>query len=75
MMTALERAEPLTHGHTVEVTIEKELPVVRVDARAVAQVVYTLVDNAAKYSPSGTRIKVSARKADDEMLRLTVEDG
>jgi K+-sensing histidine kinase KdpD len=74
VMTALERAEPLTQGHTVEVTIEKELPVVRVDARAVAQVVYTLVDNAAKYSPSGTSIKVSAGKADDEMLRLSVED-
>src|SRR5436190_16720412 len=74
IMSALERAEPLTHGHSVEVTIERELPVVRVDARAVAQVVYTLVDNAAKYSPSGTRIKVSAGKADNEMLRLAVED-
>jgi len=74
VMTALERAEPLTQGHKVEVTIEKELPVVRVDARAVAQVLYTLVDNAAKYSHSGTSIKVSAGKADDEMLRLTVED-
>ena len=74
VMTALERAEPLTHGHTVEVTIERDLPVVRVDAKAVAQVVYTLADNAAKYSPAGTRIKVTAGRGDDEMLRLTVED-
>jgi two-component system, OmpR family, sensor histidine kinase KdpD len=72
--SALERAEPLTHGHTVDVRIESELPVVRVDARAVTQVVYTLVENAAKYSPSGTRIKVDARKADNETLRLSVED-
>jgi two-component system sensor histidine kinase KdpD len=74
VMTALERAEPLTHGHTVEVTIERDLPVVRVDAKAVAQVVFTLADNAAKYSPAGTRIKVTAGRGDDEMLRLTVED-
>jgi two-component system sensor histidine kinase KdpD len=40
----------------------------------VAQVIYTLVDNAAKYSPSGTIIKVGAGRSDNEMLRLTVED-
>ena len=71
--SALERAEILTRGHRVEITIEKDLPVVRVDAKAVAQVVYTLVDNAAKYSPDGTSIKVTARKS-DEMIRLTVQD-
>lgn len=74
VMAALERAQPLTNRHTVEISIEKDLPVVRVDAKAVAQVIYTLVDNAAKYSPAGTRIKVSAAKADGEMVRLTVED-
>jgi K+-sensing histidine kinase KdpD len=73
VMTALERAEPLTRRHAVEVSIEKDLPVVRVDAKAVAEVLYTLLDNAAKYSPTGTRIKVSASQA-DEMMRLTVED-
>ena len=73
VMTALERAEPLTRRHAVEVSIEKDLPVVRVDAKAVAEVLYTLLDNAAKYSPAGTRIKVSASQA-DEMMRLTVED-
>ena len=74
IMSALERAGRLTQGHTVDVRIEKELPVVHVDARAVAQVVYTLVDNAAKYSPSGTRIKVGAGRSDNETLRLSVED-
>jgi K+-sensing histidine kinase KdpD len=73
VMTALERAEPLTRSHAVEVSIEKDLPVVRVDAKAVAEVLYTLLDNAAKYSANGTRIKVSASQA-DEMMRLTVED-
>lgn len=73
VMTALERAQPLIRLHKVEVSIEKDLPIVRVDAKAVAEVVYTLVDNAAKYSPTGARIKVTAGQA-GEMMRLAVED-
>ncbi len=47
----------------------------RVDDRAVAEVVYTLVDNAAKYSPAGTHINVAAHSsADDQTVRLSVED-
>jgi len=71
---ALARAEPLTRVHKVTVSIEKDLPVVRVDARAVAEVVYTLLDNAAKYSPAATNIKVAAGQFDDATLKLAVED-
>jgi K+-sensing histidine kinase KdpD len=71
---ALERAEPLTRRHKIGVSIEKDLPVVRVDAKAVAEVVYTLVDHATKYSPAATSIKVNACQYDDATLRLTVED-
>jgi len=70
---ALARAQPLTQGHQIRVRIEKDLPVVRVDERAVSEVVYTLVDNAAKYSPSGTQIIISARVG-DEMIVMAVED-
>jgi two-component system sensor histidine kinase KdpD len=71
--TALARAEPFTRGREVEVRIETELPVVRVDERAVSEVVYTLVDNAAKYSPQGTSIGISAQRS-DSMIMMTVED-
>jgi two-component system sensor histidine kinase KdpD len=72
--TALERAEPLTRGREVEVNIETELPVVRVDERAVSEVVYTLIDNASKYSPSGAKIRILAARSDDGMIMLAVED-
>jgi K+-sensing histidine kinase KdpD len=72
--TALARAEPFTRGREVEVHIEKELPVVSVDERAVSEVVYTLVDNAAKYSPVGTSIRISAQRSDDGMIMMAVED-
>ena len=71
---ALARAEPLTRGHRIAVEIEDELPVVLVDPHAVAEVVYTLVDNAAKYSPPGTAIRVAAARAGNGMIRVAVED-
>jgi len=71
---ALARAESITRNHRVELEIEKELPGVRVDERAVSEVVYTLIDNAAKYSPKGTTIRLTTRRAGDEMIEMGVED-
>jgi K+-sensing histidine kinase KdpD len=72
--TVLKRAEPMTRNHQVMVEIADEIPAVRVDPRAVAEVIYTLIDNAVKYSPAGTKIIVSALTADDETIRIAVED-
>jgi two-component system sensor histidine kinase KdpD len=72
--TALGRAENLIRGRQVNVNVESELPVVRVDERAVSEVVYTLVDNAAKYSPKGTAINISARRSGAGMILMAVED-
>jgi K+-sensing histidine kinase KdpD len=72
--TTLERAAPLTCEHRIQVRLDDELPTVRVDDRAVAEVVYTLVDNAAKYSPAGTKINVSAQSTDGQTVRLSIED-
>jgi K+-sensing histidine kinase KdpD len=71
---ALQRAAAITRGHQVEVNIETDLPVVRVDERAVSEVVYTLVDNAAKYSPKRTTIRITAQRYDEGMIKMTVED-
>ena len=71
---ALARAEPITRNHRVELQIEKELPGVRVDERAVSEVVYTLIDNAAKYSPNGSRILLTARRAGEEQIEMGVAD-
>ena len=72
--TALQRAEPITRNHRVDLQVEKELPAVRVDERAVSEVVYTLIDNAAKFSPKGSTIRLIARRAGDELIQMAVED-
>ena len=71
---ALTRAEPFTEKHQIRVLMEEELPVVRVDARAVTEVVYTLVDNATKYAPAETTIVVKAHRVHDEIVEIAVED-
>lgn len=72
---ALQRAERVTQGHRIEVTLPPELPLVRADERALAEVVYTLVDNACKYSLADTRVQIRAQVlTEEEMIQVTVED-
>ena len=73
VMTAMKRAERRTRGHRLEIWIDDELPSIKVDDHAIAEVVYTLVDNAAKYSPADATIKVTATEQDETVL-ITVED-
>ena len=70
---AILRASALTRNHHLELRFDKDLPSIRVDERAVAEVVYVLLENAAKYSPPGV-ILLSARPASEDMVRLTIED-
>lgn len=70
---ALTRAESLIGRTPVTILLEDELPSVRVDAGAIAEVVYTLVENATKYAPR-TDIKVEARRSSNETVQLAVED-
>src|SRR5689334_1275673 len=71
---ALAQAVPLTKKHHINVVVADELPVIRVDSRTVTEVIYTLVDNASKYAPAGTTITISARRASDDVVAISVED-
>lgn len=71
---ARDRASELTAKHPIELSIERELPSARVDANLLAEVLYSLIDNAAKYSPRNSPIKITANRAENEMILLAVED-
>jgi signal transduction histidine kinase len=47
---------------------------VRADARRIQEVLYNLVDNALKYSPSGTPIRVCSEAAGPDMVQVCVCD-
>jgi len=71
---SLSRAEPLTRDHRVIVSLASELPSVWVDAAAVTEIIYILLDNASKYAPTGTTIRVAADLADPHQVRVAVSD-
>lgn len=70
---ALQRAENLTVDHHVDVEIEVGLPRISVDSKAVAEVVYNMLDNAAKYSPVKSKIEIKVNKLVN-VLRFSIED-
>jgi len=72
---ALERAESLLISHHLEVNLQKELPLIRVDARAIAEVVYNLVENAAKYSRPETTITITAKSHGNRVLISVMDEG
>ena len=74
IVAAMKRAEPRTRAHRVELWLDEELPAVRVDERAMSEVVYVLVENAAKYSPPASVIRVLAKGGEESSVQLVVED-
>jgi PAS domain S-box-containing protein len=69
----LERCERELRHHRVRVDCSEDLPLVKVDSPLIAEGLTHLVENAARYSPSGSEILVSARLARDELL-ISVKD-
>lgn len=71
--SAIDRAEKLTEKHRVLADLEMSLPAVAMDTRALAEVIYSLIDNAAKYSKAGSQIFIDSRRYDGA-VEITVND-
>lgn len=72
---ALERAEKIAARHHMTVNLQTELPLIRVDARAIAEVVYNLIENAVKYSPPDTTITITAVEHGNSVLVSVTDEG
>jgi two-component system sensor histidine kinase KdpD len=72
---ALLRAGPLLDGHPVEVAIAAGLPSPRVDPRLISQVIFTLLENAAKYSGPSAKIKVAVRQKENNICFAVDDEG
>lgn len=71
---AIKRAENRLDARHISIEIERELPVVAIDADSIVEIVYTLLDNAAKYSPEASKIRIAARRAEGETVEISIED-
>ncbi len=62
-------------GHPLTVRKPEELFFVRADARLIVQVIINLLDNAIKYAPEGTPIRVETRGEGDRVLVSLADEG
>jgi K+-sensing histidine kinase KdpD len=72
---ALDRVGRLIEPYDLKVEIEPDLPLIRVDARAIAEVIYNLVDNAIKYSTPGSRITIAANQHGSVVVITIADEG
>ncbi len=73
--TALQRARRFLADHRVDVDLAADLPMVRLDYLLFEQVLFNLLDNAAKYAPAGTLITVRARVVGEMILVSVIDEG
>ncbi len=72
---ALRRLTRQIGDRQVEVTIEPALPLLFIDFVLIEQVLVNIVENACKYSPSGSKVTISARRADNTVVVRTCDQG
>src|SRR5438270_4682988 len=72
---ALLRAGPLLANRSVEIAIAPGLPALRVDPRLISQVIFTLLENAAKYSGVDAKITVAARRSEKSVCFAVNDEG
>jgi two-component system sensor histidine kinase KdpD len=72
--SALRRANKILASHRVSLELAADLPMLELDAVLFEQVLFNLLDNAAKYSPPDTTISIrSIRERDAVMLQVADE--
>jgi len=73
--SALERASKILAKHRVEMEISPDLPMVSVDAVLFEQVLFNLLDNAAKYAPPDTTVRLQSWQEEDSVSLQILDEG
>jgi len=73
--SALARAADILAGHRVRLDIAPGLPLPLLDPVLFEQVLFNLLDNAAKYAPAGTEITIQARREGDAVVLRLLDEG
>jgi len=71
---AASRLENRLRDRTLEISIAPDASHVRADAKLISEVLYNILENALKYSPSGSRIVVSTTLAGGPSTVFRIED-
>ncbi len=72
---ALHRAGKILEGHPVEVDLPADLPLLALDMVLFEQVLFNLLDNAAKHAPEGSLITLKAWQAGNTVTLRVLDEG
>ena len=72
---AVRQMRSFTDEREINVSVADNLPPVWVDAELIQMVITHLVDNALKYSPSGSPISICARPSQDRVVICVTDQG
>ncbi len=73
--SAIRSLEPLLAGHKIITHIPPDLPLVQFDAVLIERVLANLLENAAKYTPSGSSVTISALIDRQTLIVSVVDNG
>jgi len=73
--SALRRAGKILAHHRVELDLAADLPMLRLDAVLFEQVLFNLLDNAAKYSPIHTTIRIQSWRDRESVCLQILDEG
>jgi two-component system sensor histidine kinase KdpD len=73
--SALRRAGKILLGHKISLELAPDLPMLQLDAVLFEQVLFNLLDNAAKYAPSGTTISIRGLRDRDSISLQVIDEG
>jgi two-component system sensor histidine kinase KdpD len=71
--SALRRAGKILSGHRVELKLSPDIPMVELDAVLFEQVLFNVLDNAAKHAPENSTIKIRSWR-DQDAAHIDVSD-
>jgi two-component system sensor histidine kinase KdpD len=72
---ALEMAKKFIGAHPVQVDCDESLPAAQFDLDLITNVMLQLLENAAKYSPPDSPIRISAERSDDKVVVSVADRG
>ena len=73
--SALRRASRILSHHNVELELASNLPMLELDAVLFEQALFNLLDNAAKYSPTETTIRIQSWRTDAAVQLRVLDEG
>jgi two-component system, OmpR family, sensor histidine kinase KdpD len=73
--SALRRASKILALHRVELDLAAGLPMLEMDAVLFEQALFNLLDNAAKYSPDGSTIRIRSWRDQDAICLQVLDEG